>query len=128
MEISCSRVYDDEDFFAILDIRPVNLGHVLLIPRKHYENIFDIPEELSAKIYPAAQKIAAALKKSINCDGVNLVQNNGEAAGQEVFHAHLHLIPRFKNDGIRIGAEHKSYAGEEDMCNCGKRIADALIR
>lgn len=125
-KIPYSKVYEDDDFLAILDIRPVVFGHILLIPKLHHTNVTDIPSDLAEKVYPVVQKLSLALIKSLNCDGVNLVQNNGEAAGQEVFHGHLHIIPRYKDDGIRFGGIHNSYESNEQMAEFAEKIGKAV--
>lgn len=97
-EIPSNTVYEDEDFRAILDLSPLQEGHTLLIPKKHCVDLFDLPEEIAGKALPRAKKIAEAIKKATGCDGFNLLQNNGEAAGQSVMHFHLHIIPRKSGD------------------------------
>ena len=99
-EIPASIFYEDDLSVAFLDINPINLGHALLLPKEHYENIFDLPEELLAKLSVKAKKIARAIKESLRADGVNVTSNNGRASGQLVFHAHIHIIPRYENDGF----------------------------
>ncbi len=101
-EIPSTAVYEDDSFRAILDVNPAARGHVIIITKKHAANIFELPEEDASKIFVVAKKIATAVKKAYNCDGVNIVQNNGEAAGQTVFHVHVHVIPRFQNDTVNI--------------------------
>ncbi len=101
-EIPSTTVYEDEDFKAILDINPAARGHVVILPKRHAANIYEIPDEDAAKILPVAKKIATALRDAFGCDGVNILQNNGEAAGQTVFHLHVHVIPRFAGDDVRI--------------------------
>lgn len=101
-EIPSTTVYEDDDFKAILDVNPAARGHVIILPKKHAANIFELEEEDAKKIFPVAAKIAAALKKTYQCDGVNILQNNGEAAGQTVFHLHVHVIPRYYGDGVNI--------------------------
>lgn len=101
-EIPSTAVYEDDDFRAILDVNPAARGHVIIIPKKHAANIFELDDEDGAKIFPIAKKIAAALMKTYHCDGVNILQNNGEAAGQTVFHLHVHVVPRFYGDGVNI--------------------------
>ncbi|WP_026836392.1 HIT domain-containing protein [Limisalsivibrio acetivorans] len=125
-EIPSSKVYEDEDFIAILDIMPTNLGHVLLIPKEYFENIFDAPESVGSKVYPLLSKLAKAMKEALNCDGINIVQNNGKAAGQEVFHAHIHLIPRYENDGIRFTPQHKEYDSTEHMQQTAEKIKSSI--
>lgn len=101
-EIPSTAVYEDDDFRAILDVNPAARGHVIILPKKHAANIFELEEEDAAKIFPVAKKIASALMKTYDCDGVNVLQNNGEAAGQTVFHLHVHVIPRYYDDDVNI--------------------------
>ncbi len=102
-EIPSSTVYEDEDVKAILDVNPAAKGHVIVLPKTHAADVFEISDESLSKAVCVAKKIAAALKKTYNCDGVNILQNNGEAAGQTVFHLHIHVIPRFKGDTVSVG-------------------------
>lgn len=125
-EVPCNRVYEDDDFLAVLDINPINFGHTLLIPKMHFKNILDTPEDLSENIYKTAQKISIGLKQSLKCDGLNLIQNIEENGGQEIMHSHIHIVPRFKNDGVSMRSEKKKYASNDDMCKFAKRIADVL--
>ena len=96
-------IYEDDDFTVILDVNPATKGHCLILPKEHYENIFELPEELTAKAFRLAKKLSSSLREKLSCDGLNIVQNNGEIAGQTVFHFHIHLIPRYENDGQKIG-------------------------
>lgn len=102
-EIPSISVYEDESFKVIMDINPANLGHSLVICKEHYANIFEMPKELTAKAFAVAKKVAEAVKKATDCDGVNILQNNGEVAGQTVFHFHIHIIPRLKGDTVTMG-------------------------
>lgn len=108
-----ATVYEDDDFRAVLDIAPAAKGHVLLLPKKHMANIFEIDPDTASKALGVASKIAAAQKKALNCDGVNLLQNNGEAAGQSVFHLHIHMIPRYNGDEVTIPWKTLSYSDGE---------------
>lgn len=101
-EIPSNKVYEDESFMAILDVCPANRGHVIILPKMHAANIFELPEELAGNIFLIAKKIAQALKSAYRCDGINILQNNGEAAGQTVFHLHVHVIPRYKDDMVSV--------------------------
>mgnify|MGYP004646784283 FL=1 len=101
-EIPSKTVYEDDDFRAILDISPASKGHVIILPKNHADNIFEISDEDASGIMLVAKKIASKVKNVFGCDGVNILQNNGEAAGQTVFHLHVHVIPRYENDNIRI--------------------------
>ena len=101
--IPSTAVYEDDDFKAILDVNPAARGHVIILPKNHAANIYELPDEDASKIMIVAKKIATAIEKAYHCDGVNILQNNGEAAGQTVFHLHVHVIPRFKGDTVNIG-------------------------
>lgn len=101
-EIPSATLYEDEEFRVILDLGPANKGHALILPKAHYENLYDLPDEMAAHAMILAKKIATKMKGILNCDGYNLVQNNGEAAGQTVFHFHMHLIPRYTDDHAGI--------------------------
>ncbi len=101
-EIPSSTIYEDEMFRVFLDLGPATRGHALLVPKDHYANLFELDDEVAANAIVVAKKVAAKMQKALGCDGINLVQNNGEAAGQTVFHFHLHLIPRYDGDGAGI--------------------------
>jgi histidine triad (HIT) family protein len=111
-DIPCAMVYQDEDTFAFLDINPINKGHTLVIPRQHHENIFSTPSEIFSKMANTAQKIAKRQKEVLYADGVNIGMNNAPDAGQVVFHAHIHVMPRYKNDGYELW-HGKIYQGNE---------------
>ena len=97
-EIPSATLYEDDDFRVILDLGPATKGHALILPKAHYADLTEIPEELAGKATGVAKKIVTAMKAALPCDGYNVVQYNGEAAGQTVFHYHVHLIPRYVND------------------------------
>ncbi len=101
--IPTNTVYEDEEFRVIMDAAPATRGHSLILPKEHYADIFELPEDTAAKAFVLGKKLAGHMKEQLNADGFNLVQNNGETAGQTVFHFHLHLIPRFSDDGQKIG-------------------------
>lgn len=98
-EIPSSTVYEDQDFRAILDLGPASKGHTLILPKEHADNVMDLEENVAAKVLPLASKLGKAMMRSLKCDGFNIIQNNGEAAGQTVMHFHVHVIPRTNNDG-----------------------------
>lgn len=102
-EIPSKTLYEDEEFRVILDLGPAAKGHALILPKDHYANLYELPDEKAAKVMILAKKMATQMKDKLSCDGFNLVQNNGEIAGQTVFHFHMHLIPRYENDGQKIG-------------------------
>src|SRR3989344_2798996 len=99
-EVPCQKVYEDKDVLAFLDIHPKSNGHTLVVPKKHSENIFDIPNSDLQKVIDVAQKISLDLKHKNNLQGVNFLNSSGAWAGQEVMHYHLHIIPRYENDGL----------------------------
>lgn len=101
-EIPSKTLYEDESFRVILDLGPATRGHALILPKTHADNLYELPENIALKVLPVAQKIATKMKEKLNCAGVNLVQNNGEAAGQTVMHFHMHVIPRYEKDGQNI--------------------------
>lgn len=102
-EIPTSTLYEDEDFRVILDASPASKGHALIIPKEHYANLYELDDELASKVLVLAKKMITKLTGLLGCDGYNIVQNNGEAAGQTVFHFHMHLIPRYKDDAVGLG-------------------------
>ena len=101
-EIPTATLYEDEDFRVILDANPAAKGHALIIPKEHYANLYELDDELAGKVLVLAKKMITKLTDILGCDGYNIVQNNGEAAGQTVFNVHMHLIPRFKDDGVGV--------------------------
>ncbi|HAX51297.1 HIT family protein [Muricomes intestini] len=102
-DIPSATLYEDEDFRVILDVSPASKGHALIIPKEHYRNLYDLDEEMAAKAMVLAKKVVIRLKDVLGCDGYNIVQNNEEAAGQTVYHFHMHLIPRYKGDEVGLG-------------------------
>ncbi len=102
-EIPSATIYEDDDFRVILDIEPASKGHALILPKEHYANLYELPEELASKVLIVAKKVIARMTEIVGCDGYNVLQNNGEVAGQTVFHFHMHLIPRYKDDDVTIG-------------------------
>ena len=112
-EIPAKTLYEDEQFRVILDLGPATKGHALILPKDHFANLYGLPEETAADVMKLAKKMAAQMTEKLSCDGFNLVQNNGEVAGQTVFHYHLHLIPRYKGDGQKIGWKPGSPSAEE---------------
>jgi histidine triad (HIT) family protein len=95
-----SIVYEDETVMAFLDIRPLNMGHTLIIPKKHYVDIFNVPENLLSQVHKVAKQASIAVKKATNADGISIIQQNGKAAGQDIFHLHVHVVPRFEGQKL----------------------------
>lgn len=112
-EIPTNSIYEDEDFNVILDMGPASRGHALILPKEHADNLLELPEETASKVLPLAKKLAIRMKERLMWDGFNLVQNNGETAGQTVMHFHLHLIPRYKEDGQHINWIPQNPSAEE---------------
>lgn len=112
-EIPTNAIYEDDDFKVILDMGPATKGHALILPKEHYANLFELPEEIASKVMVLAKRQATKMKDRLNCQGFNLVQNNGECAGQTVMHFHYHLIPRYENDNQNILWEPTSPSAEE---------------
>ena len=112
-EIPAATLYEDEDFRVILDLGPASKGHSLILPKKHAANIYELPDETAGKAMILAKKMAGKLTDALNCDGFNIVQNNGEIAGQTVNHFHLHLIPRYEGDGLNLNWPQQEISGEQ---------------
>ena len=121
-EIPSTTLYEDEDFRVILDLGPATRGHALLLPKNHFANLFELDDETAQKAILVSKKMAGKMKTALGADGFNLVQNNGEAAGQTVFHFHMHLIPRYENDNAGILWE-PGETTPEDMAEV-KRLVD----
>ncbi|MEE0391075.1 MAG: HIT family protein [Lachnospiraceae bacterium] len=113
-EIPSRKIYEDSDLIAIMDLNPTSKGHSLIIPKDHCTNIYDIDEDIAAKVMKTAKKLATKMTVALNCDGFNLLQNNGETAGQTMFHFHMHLIPRYKDaDNNMLKFTSVSFSDEE---------------
>lgn len=115
-EIPSYTIYEDDDFRVFLDVNPASKGHALIVPKVHYANLYDIDEEVVAKAMKLAKKLAIRMTDVLGCDGFNILQNNNEAAGQTVFHFHIHLIPRYKNAAMNkdiLVWNHETFTAEE---------------
>lgn len=117
-EIPTNSIYEDELFRVILDMGPATKGHCLILPKDHADNIFELPSETAGEAIKLAKKLGKSIVEKLDADGMNLVQNNGEVAGQTVMHFHLHMIPRYKGDNQKIGWNPGSPSAEEltDIC------------
>ena len=124
-KIPSDIIYEDGDFKVIMDISPAAKGHAILLSKKHFENLFELEEDIVAKALVVAKKVALAMKEELGFDGINLLQNNGEASGQTVFHFHIHLIPRFKEDQVEITWIKGRYA-DGDAAKVAKAIAGRI--
>ena len=112
-DIPTNTIYEDDDFRVILDAAPAAKGHALILPKNHADNLFTLDDATAGKVLVLARSVAGRMKEVLGCDGVNLVQNNGEAAGQTVFHFHMHIIPRFTGDGVGLTWKQLSPTAEE---------------
>lgn len=126
-EIPCEKVYEDDVAFAFLDINPVNPGHTLVIPKTWSAGFLDADEDTICKLIPVIQKVAKAVKEATGAEGINIHQNEGEVAGQKVFHLHFHIIPRFAHDGFTHW-HGTPYADSEAAKEMGERIRHSITR
>lgn len=120
-EIPSKTLYEDDEFRVILDLGPAAKGHALILPKSHAANVYELDEEQAGKAFVLAKKMAEKMTEALHCDGFNIVQNNGETAGQTVFHFHMHLIPRYKDDHAEFGWN-AGTATEEEL----QAVADAI--
>lgn len=108
-DIPSAVIYEDEETFAFLDANPVNMGHALVIPKEHHRNILDTPEPVMCEVMRTAKKLTPAIKNAMDAGGVNVTNNNEPAAGQKVFHYHVHIIPRHEGDGFEMWHGDRGY-------------------
>ncbi len=127
-DIPAAKVYEDEHVLAFLDISQVTKGHALVIPKVHQKDVFELTPEVASHLFSVVPKIAQALKKTFTPEGLNIVNNNGEIAGQTVFHYHLHLMPRYgKGDGYgAVWKDHSSQYSGEDLQKLAQKIAESF--
>lgn len=114
-EIPSATLYEDEDFRVILDLGPASKGHALILPKEHYKDLYHLDDEIAAKALVLAKRMITKLTEVLGCEGYNIVQNNGELAGQTVFHFHMHLIPRYKNDNVGLGWNVETLTEEDKL-------------
>lgn len=112
-EVSSKTLYEDDNFRVILDLGPATKGHALILPKEHYPNLYELPEELAGEAMKVAKKEMVKMTERLGCEGFNLIQNNGDMAGQTVFHFHMHMIPRYQADGQKIGWKPMEVSQEE---------------
>ncbi len=124
-EKNCHKVYEDDDVCAFLDANPLSKGHTLVVPKKHYENIFDIPDDLLCKVHSVAKKIAMILEERFKVEGVVILQNNGRKADQSVFHYHVHVKPVYDNTIVLSDSVHRSVQTEDEMKEIAEMIKQA---
>lgn len=121
-EIPSTRVYEDDHVLAFMDISPIIKGHVLVIPKEHIDPITSASDALLHQLITTTRSVAEAVSKGLQADGINIIQNNGTAAGQDVPHLHFHVIPRFKNDGHHWNWNTSSYGNPSDMEDLAAKI------
>ncbi|MBQ8038326.1 MAG: HIT family protein [Lachnospiraceae bacterium] len=124
-DIPSATLYEDESFRVILDLGPASKGHALILPKEHFKDVCELPEEWAAKVLPLGAKIGAAMKDALGCAGFNLVQNNGTVAGQTVFHFHMHIIPRYE-DGPKMVSWEPGTVSQEEMAEIVEKVKAAL--
>lgn len=124
-EIPSQTVYEDDYFRAILDLSPASKGHTLILPKKHFKDVTELDETYAAKILPLAAKIGQAMKTKLGCAGFNIVQNNGEAAGQTVMHYHMHIIPRYA-DGPQMVIWEPKESNPDEQAQIASLLSEAL--
>ena len=122
-EFPTNSIYEDDKFNVILDLAPATKGHALILPKEHYANLYELPEEVAMNVMKLAKKMVQLMTDKLGCDGFNLVQNNGEVAGQTVFHFHMHLIPRYKNDGEILKYNVQSFS-QDELAEIKKQIIE----
>jgi histidine triad (HIT) family protein len=122
-ELPSCRIYEDREFLAILDIMPINYGHTLIIPKTHFKHILDMPENYTENIYSIVKKVSQAIKEALKCDGLNIIQNVEKAGGQEVYHSHIHIIPRYLDDDFKFNLSKKRYENNNAMQIIAEKIS-----
>jgi len=124
-EIPCAEVYSDDSILAFLDIGPISKGHTLVIPKKHYNNLFDMPDDMGNHLLKVMQKVGSAIMKATGATGINVVMNNYPSAGQVIPHAHWHLIPRIEGDGL-FKVKQGKYDSNDEMLTLANKIKENI--
>jgi histidine triad (HIT) family protein len=116
-EIPCNKIYEDKYTFAFLDVSPNVKGHTLVVPKKPFKNLYELPNTEAGQLINSVKKVAKTLKETLNANGINILMNNDESAGQIIFHAHIHVLPRFEGDEGYHGVKYEYKEGEaEEIC------------
>ena len=121
-ELPSNKIYENSEVLVFLDISPINLGHSLVVPKKHFDNIYETPAEILAHMITAAKIGSMAIKSKMKAEGINVTMNNDSVAGQIIFHSHMHIIPRFQNDGLGMWKSKIQYKEGE-----GREVAERII-
>jgi histidine triad (HIT) family protein len=124
-DIPSATIYEDQDFKVILDISPAAKGHAVILPKKHFANLYEMDAQTASKVLLVAQKVATVIKEEFGCEGLNVLQNNGEAAGQTVFHYHIHLIPRYQGDDVNMTWKQGRY-GENEAAEIAAKLSKRI--
>lgn len=119
-DIPTNALYEDDVVKVIFDLNPASKGHVLILPKNHFDDIYSMDDATAAHVFQVAVKVAKAMKETLGCEGLNIVQNNGEIAGQTVFHFHMHLIPRYDGEKTIIDWDHKEFSDDEMKAICNE--------
>lgn len=124
-EIPSLKVFENDKVFCFLDSNPISMGHTLVIPKEHYENIFDIPGDELKKVISVVKSLSIKIKEVLKTDGINLINSSGKIANQEVFHFHFHIVPRYKNDGLEMNkwCQSKTYKADDKEL---KKLAEKI--
>lgn len=125
-EISSAKIVESDKVLCFLDVKPFVDGHSLIIPKDHYEDIFEVPHDVLSEIASYVKKISVSVKKAFKCDGVKILQNNGRAAGQVVFHLHFHVIPKFEGDGMGVSWPRHDYESDEEAETFARLIRENM--
>jgi histidine triad (HIT) family protein len=125
-EIPAAVIHETDSVIAFVDMHPNNFGHSLVVPKDHLPNVYDLDEASWSAIGPVISRISKAVKKAVNADGINVHMNNDPAAGQVIFHAHFHIIPRFESDGLKH-FDQKSYEYPEQIEELAQKISSAIV-
>jgi len=125
-EIPATAVYEDDDVLVFMDIGPIIKGHALVISKKHYDSVSETPDNILTKLHLSAKRVARAQMNGLGADGVNVMQNNGKSAGQEVEHIHVHVIPRFEGDGHHWNWNAKNYDNFDEMAELAEKMRKYL--
>lgn len=124
-EMPAATIHETDDFLAFVNTQPVNFGHSLVIPKNHFSNIYDLPKEVLEKLGEELQKVSIGIKKAMKAEGINVDMNNDAAAGQVIFHAHFHIIPRFQEDGLEHWPGRK-YEYSEQIKEVAEKIRNSI--
>jgi len=120
-DIPTNALYEDDIVKAIFDLSPASMGHIIILPKEHFDNLYSIDEETAAHVFKVATRLAKAIKEALNCDGMNILQNNEEIAGQTVFHFHMHIIPRYLGDNVKF-SWNQGKISEDEIKDLKKKI------